>query len=271
MQEKHNSPITIINNLYPSLSKSEKKVASFIQEHMDEAVLLSLQGIAKKCSTSDPTVLRFCRALGYHGFADFKASLVPELLRSGKRVYLNINSNEGHKDAKELLKQNLMIQTDSTLDNIDMKVISKIAQKIISTKRVVVIGLGGSAGVAQIFCDSLGSLGIFSTFFNDRSIIQNIAANLKSKDVLIGISHSGETEEVAAAIKKARDFGATTIGITNSANSRLANTAKTILNTGVPANMMGSYSCHARISQLVILELVLNEIVKLFTKKKTKN
>ncbi len=267
MKKKQNSPISLINNLYSSLSKSEKKVAEYIQEHMDEVVLLSLQGVAKKCKTSDPTVLRFCRSLGYHGFSDFKVSLVPELLRSGKNVYTDINKQKKPNNIKEMLKQNLMIQTDSTLENSDVKEITKIARKIFSASKVVVLGLGGSAGVAQIFCDSLGSLGIFSTYFNDRSIIQHISTILKPKDILIGISHSGETEEVVAAMKKAKDIGATTIGITNSAQSSLANATQISLITGVPANMMGSYSCQARISQLVILELVLSEIAKLFIKK----
>jgi len=270
MAEKQNSPIALINNLYASLSKSEKKVAEYIQEHMDEAVLLSLQGVAKKCKTSDPTVLRFCRSLGYNGFSDFKVSLVPELLRSGKNIYTDINNHTEPDSIKEMLKHNLMIQTDSTLENSDIKELNKIARKIFSASKVVVIGLGGSAGVAQIFCDSLGSLGIFSTYFNDRSIIQHISTILKPKDILIGISHSGETEEVVEAIKKAKSIKATTVGITNSAHSSLANVTQIPLITGVPANMMGSYSCQARISQLVILELILSEIAKLFTKKNPK-
>ncbi len=267
MKKKQNSPISLINNLYSSLSKSEKKVAEYIQEHMDEVVLLSLQGVAKKCKTSDPTVLRFCRSLGYHGFSDFKVSLVPELLRKGKNVYTDLNSNDETKNVKNVFKKNLSIQTDSTLDNTDIKEIRKISRKIFSANRVVVVGLGGSAGVSQIFCDSLGSLGIFSTYFNDRSIIQHIATILKPKDILIGISHSGETEEVVAAIRKAKSIKATTVGITNSTQSSLANATQIPLITGVPANMMGSYSCQARISQLVILELVLSEIAKLFIKK----
>ena len=270
MTEKQNSPIGLINNLYASLSKSEKKVAEYIQEHMDEAVLLTLQGVAKKCNTSDPTVLRFCRALGYNGFSDFKVSLVPELLRNGKKVYTDINSQNKPESVKEVFKQNLMTQTDSTLENSDIKELNTIARKIFSSNRVVVIGLGGSAGVAQIFCDSLGSLGIFSTYFSDRSIIQHIATILKPKDIIIGISHSGETEEVVEAIKKAKGIGATTVGITNSAHSSLVDATKIPLITGVPANMMGSYSCQARISQLVILELVLNEVAKLFTNKSKK-
>jgi len=267
MTEKQNNPTFLINDLFNSLSKSEKRVAEFVQKHMDETVLLSLQGLAKKCDTSDATVLRFCRSLGYLGFADFKVSLVPELLRSGKRAYIDANSENEPTDSREAFRQNFIIQTDSTLKNCDDYTMGLVASKINKANKVVVLGLGGSAGVAQIFCDSLGSLGVFGNFFRDRSLIQNIIPILKKGDVVIGISHSGETEEIVAAIKKAKEYGATTVGITNSSQSNIASVAEIPLITGVPMNLMGSYSCQARISQLVILELVLGEIAKLFTKK----
>ena len=57
------------------------------------------------------------------------------------------------------------------------------------------------------------------------------------------------------------------IGITNSSQSKIASVAEFPLITGVPMNLMGSYSCQARISQLVILELILSEIAKLFSEK----
>ena len=267
MTEKRNSPTFLINALFNSLSKSEKRVAEFVQKHMDETVLLTLSGLAKKCDTSDATVLRFCRSLGYLGFADFKVSLVPELLRSGKRAYIDANSKSEPHNVREAFRQNFIIQTDSTLENCSDEILSFVASKIYTANKVVVMGLGGSAGVAQIFCDSLGSLGVFSNYFRDRSLIQNIIPILKPGDVVIGISHSGETEEIVAAIKKANEFGATTVGITNSSQSKIASAAQIPLITGVPMNLMGSYSCQARISQLVILELVLSEIAKLFTKK----
>ena len=254
----------MINKLYNSLSKSEKRVAEYIQNHMDEAVVLTLQGLAKKCNTSDATVLRFCRSLGYMGFADFKISLVPELLRSGKKVYLDVDNIDGAGNIKEVFKQNFINQSESTLNNCDIKILSSLASKISKANKVMIIGLGGSAGVAQIFCDSLSSLGIFSNFLQDRSIIPNVVPMLKSNDVLVGISHSGETEEIVSAIKMAGEYGAVTIGITNFLPSGLADAAQFPLLTVVPSNLLGSYSCQARISQLVILELILYEISKLF-------
>jgi DNA-binding MurR/RpiR family transcriptional regulator len=183
---------------------------------------------------------------------------------------LEVDNKDGAGDIKEGLKQNFINQAESTLNNCDIKVLSSLALKISKANKVMIIGLGGSAGVAQIFCDSLSCLGIFSSFLQDRSIIQNVVPMLKSNDVLVGISHSGETEEVISAIKAAREYGAVTIGITNFLPSGLADAAQFPLLTVVPANLLGSYSCQARISQLVILELILFEISKLLKSEYTK-
>jgi DNA-binding MurR/RpiR family transcriptional regulator len=238
---------------------------------MEEVVVLSLQGLARKCGTSDATVLRFCRSLGYLGFADFKVSLVPELLSSSKKTYLEVGEKENSKTVKQMLQRNVQQQLDSTLQNCDDAMLASIALHISRANKILIIGLGGSAGVAHIFCDSLGSLGIFSSILRDRSIIQNVVSTLKSGDVVIGISHSGETEEVVSAINTDSDYGAITVGITNSSPSPLADVSQFTFVTGVPANLLGSYSCQARISQLAILELVLYELSELLTGKDSPN
>lgn len=242
-------------------------MADYTQNHMDEVVLLSLQALAKRCETSDATVLRFCRSLGYLGFADFKISLVPELLRSGKKAYIEIDNNEGKLNVKEVLQQNVQHQIESTLNNCDENTLKILASQISHAGKILIIGLGGSAGVAHIFCDSLGSLGIFSTFLRDRSIIQSITSTFNRGDVIIGISHSGETQEIVSALKTAKEYGSITVGITNFSPSPLAEVSEHILTTGVPTNLLGSYSCQARISQLMILELILYEISNLISAK----
>lgn len=232
-------------------------------------MLLSLQALAKRCGTSDATVLRFCRSLGYLGFADFKISLVPELLRTGKKAYLDLSRDGGSGNIKDIFQRNLLHQMDSTLNNCDYDLLTLLALEISRANKILLIGLGGSAGVAHIFCDSLGSLGIFSTFLRDRSIIQNVVSTFKSGDLIMGISHSGETQEIVSALKTAKEYGTITVAITNFSQSPLAEVSQFILTTGVPSNLLGSYSCQARISQLVILEMILYEVSKLLSPKES--
>ena len=76
------------------LSKTEKRVSDYIRFHPDRTVLYSLQTLSEKCRVSDASVLRFCRKLGFSGYQDFKAALVPELLRRGARIYQEIDKKD---------------------------------------------------------------------------------------------------------------------------------------------------------------------------------
>jgi DNA-binding MurR/RpiR family transcriptional regulator len=264
------SPLYLINKRFNTLRKSEQRVAEFVQKHLDEAVLLTAQGLAKRCDTSDATVIRFCRSLGYQTFNEFKSALVPELLNSGESVLKGIGEKDKPETIKETFTSNIHLQIDKSVVNLDFEVLNEIAKKIITAKRIIIIGIGGAAGVGYILNDSLSGLGIYSNYLNDRSIIQNLIPTLNSSDVVIGISHSGETEEIVSAIKAAREYGSITVALTNSSPSPLANCFQFILLTSVPENLLGSFSCQSRISQLAILELVLIVIEKQQSQQKKK-
>jgi RpiR family carbohydrate utilization transcriptional regulator len=62
-----------------SLSKSEKKVAATILANPQLALAENLTALAKNAEVSEPTVIRFCRAIGYEGWHDFKLKLAQSL------------------------------------------------------------------------------------------------------------------------------------------------------------------------------------------------
>jgi len=256
------NPLDIINNRYNSLRESEKKVARYIQGNFDQVLIMSLQTLAEKCSVSDATALRFCRSLGYKGFSDFKVALLPGIKPVKGSSFFDRDKGESVHPVKEKMALNLREQITSSLRNCDYQNIIDAGKAIIRAEKILVIGLGGSAGIAHILVDSLSSLGIFSACVIDRSIFQNSASVLGEKDIVIGISHSGELQEVVTAMRIAKDRGATTISVTNFSPSAITEVSEIVLLTNVPDQLLGSYSCYPRISQLSILEMVLYEIAQ---------
>ncbi|NLM55401.1 MAG: MurR/RpiR family transcriptional regulator, partial [Firmicutes bacterium] len=182
-------------NRFASLTPSEQAVAQYIQENAHEAVLMSLQLVAKRSGTSDATVLRFCRSLGFSGFQDFKSNLVLDLLKQQDEDETPPLTHRLHSGAANLANA-LTGDITRTLSNLRAESIEAAVQQILSANNIVIIGLAGSGAVAKIFCDTLLSLGIRSSWLSDRVEIERMTALLKANDVLIGISHSGETEEV---------------------------------------------------------------------------
>ncbi|MGI6150104.1 MAG: MurR/RpiR family transcriptional regulator [Limnochordia bacterium] len=251
----------LVTNRFASLTPSEQAVAQYIQENAHEAVLMSLQLVAKRSGTSDATVLRFCRSLGFSGFQDFKSNLVLDLLKQQDEDETPPLTHRLHSGAANLANA-LTGDITRTLSNLRAESIEAAVQQILSANNIVIIGLAGSGAVAKIFCDTLLSLGIRSSWLSDRVEIERMTALLKANDVLIGISHSGETEEVYRAFERAKSVGATTIGITNFSPSTIEATADIVLLTCVAENILGSYSCIPRIAQLTILELITGNILE---------
>ena len=68
-----------------SLSKSEKKVAATILANPQLALAENLTALAKNAEVSEPTVIRFCRAIGYEGWHDFKLKLAQSLVGTPAR------------------------------------------------------------------------------------------------------------------------------------------------------------------------------------------
>lgn len=256
------SPFDIINVRYNSLSRSEKKVADFVQKNANDLVFLSTQALAKRCETSDASVIRFCRTLGFLGYQDFRRALVPELLSKGFSPHKEIEGLKTSERIKETFRTNLQRQLQATITNCNLEMVSKAASRIVKSSRIIIVGLGGSAGVGYIFCDALGSIGIQSYCLHDRSLIESLVPLLSSMDMIVGISHSGETDETVFALRRARQNNAFTLGITNFSPSPLSDESDILIHTCVADNLMGSYSCQPRISQLAVLELLLYEITQ---------
>ena len=81
--EPHN-PINKIREHRDSLRKSERKVADYILDHSAALINMRIVDVASSAEVSEPTVLRFCRALGYDGFQSFKLQLRPAEMVMGK-------------------------------------------------------------------------------------------------------------------------------------------------------------------------------------------
>lgn len=64
-----------INTYYPSMTKSEQKVARCVLEHPDNLIYLSVTELADFAGTGETTVMRFCRKIGFKGYQDFKLML----------------------------------------------------------------------------------------------------------------------------------------------------------------------------------------------------
>ena len=92
--------VSLIDQRLDDMTKTERRIAAFFQEHLNDFAFLTLDRLAAAINISTTSVIRFCRRLGFQGFKDFQESLrsdimhQPDLLDKFQRTQSSLMSDE---------------------------------------------------------------------------------------------------------------------------------------------------------------------------------
>jgi arabinose-5-phosphate isomerase len=101
--------------------------------------------------------------------------------------------------------------------------------------RVVVTGMGKSGIICRKIAATLTSTGTAAFFLHPAEAIHGDIGAIREDDVVVAVSHSGETEELLRLLESIRRLGARLIAICGHSGSTLAKAADVVLNCGVAA------------------------------------
>ena len=196
-----------------TLSKSETKVASYVLDNAHEVIKMRIADLARASQVSEPTVIRFCRAIGFDGFQSFKLNLAQHLGRGG--VYSQFAVDDS--DTVEDLRNKVFDTTIGTLltvrDELDPIALERTINAITRANRVEFYGFGASGSVAADAQHKFFRLQMSSAAYTDPHIQHMSAISLGRDDVVVAISQSGQTTALLQSVRLAREAGATVIGL----------------------------------------------------------
>ncbi len=69
---------TYISERFDEFSRSQKDVARYIVDHLDEAAFQTAEELARRANTSSSTVVRFSQALGFEGYPELQQAAIEE-------------------------------------------------------------------------------------------------------------------------------------------------------------------------------------------------
>ena len=98
--------------------------------------------------------------------------------------------------------------------------------------RIVVSGMGKAGYVGMKLSSTLASIGFPSFFLHPADAIHGDLGRLQRNDLVLILSHSGETDEVVRLLPRIKRFGARIISITSSAGSSLGRHSDIVIETG---------------------------------------
>ncbi|WP_433511287.1 MurR/RpiR family transcriptional regulator [Nonomuraea sp. CA-143628] len=240
-----------------------RKVADAILDSPAEAARLTIVDLAERSGTSTATITRFCRALGFAGYAELRVAIAiaTETGRVARQTWqTDIGQEILPDDSLErvlgVVSGNDIRLIQETGDQLDLAVVGKVAQAVARAGRVLLFGVSSSAAVASEMEYRLQRMRVPTWSRSDAHSALTDAALLGQGDVAIGISHSGRTREVIEVLAEAGSHGAITVAVTSHPRSPLAEVAELVLTTASRETTFRSDGFAAIHSQLLVLDVV---------------
>lgn len=204
----------------PSLAPAEQRVGKLVLEDPHRFARLPVRELAERAHVSKPTVVRFCRSMGYDGLADFKLKLAGNVAEGVPFVHRSVDVDDKTSDVLVKVIDNSVAAFLQYRNAANPAAIEQAVNAISSTwqrkQRLEIYGVGNSGVVAQDAQHKFFRLGISSQATSDTHIQTMGATMLRPGDCLIVISNSGRTRELVDVAHIARHQGATVIAITSS-------------------------------------------------------
>ncbi|OQY27927.1 MAG: hypothetical protein B6243_12575 [Anaerolineaceae bacterium 4572_5.2] len=218
-----------VRGFYTSLSSSEKKVADFVLEHYQETIRMTLVDVAQKSGVSDATVLRFCRSIGYRRWLEFKIDLTQTLPNLPEQILDEVSEGDSPGDiAKIVFNCSIQALTD-TIAVLDETSFKQALDLINNAEKILLIGVGTSGPMANEMHNRFLRLGLNCHVQTDSYIQVMESALLTSKDLIIVISQTGDSEDPLRTTALAKSNGCSVIVITGNTASKLTDHADVVL------------------------------------------
>jgi len=244
-----------IGSARETLSPAERRVANVVLENPRTALNDPIAAIAKLAGVSQPTVIRFCRSLGFEGLADFKLKLGSGLTGTIPLQRTQVRRQDATPDLCAKVLDNTISSIVQFRESLNVESIDRAIGLLHEAQRVELYAIGNSSVVALDAQHKLFRFRIPVMAHTDPVMLAMAAQALGPKDVAVLISSSGQTGELVRAAQVAHDCGAKVIAIT-SKQSPLAKKADVCIAVEHTEDSSIFVSMISRILHLLVIDMV---------------
>jgi len=202
-----------IKKSLPDLRKSEQTVAEFVLKDPKSIIMMKTAEASNEMGISEPTLIRFCKAIGFSGFQEFKINLSQQLAADDYFVMYEINEDDSIHELCEKVFDTTISEILNVRSQIDQAILENAIETLVNAKRVEFYAFGGSAPVAMDGQHKFFRLKISSSYISDPHLQFMSANSLEKDDVVVAISQSGTTSALINSVKIVRKNGVKVIGI----------------------------------------------------------
>ncbi len=243
----------------PSLAPAEQRVARLVLDNPRAFASLPVAELADRAHVSKPTVIRFCRSVGYDGLTDFKRKLVGSVSEGVPFIHRSVDADDKTGDIMVKVIDNTVAAFLKYRNDASTSAVEKAALALVQAyrggHRIEFYGVGNSGVVAQDAQHKFFRLGVHTIAYSDGHMQVMSASMLKPGDCVVVISNSGRTRDLMDACDIARRNGATTIVIT-ATGSPLASAGHMHLSADHPEGFDNYSPMVSRLLHLLIIDIL---------------
>ena len=255
------SVIYTIKNNYHDLSNKEKLIADFIINNPKKSVNPSIDNLAKMAGTSETTVVRFVRKLGFKGYQTFRIALAQESMSVNSQVF-EINLDDKDDVASLIFKHTIQV-LEASASTLNSKNLTKIAKAMTTSKSTYLFGLGGSNICAREAYHKFIRTGVLCQFSEDYHMQLMLASQSSKEDCAIIFSHLGNNHDTIAIAEELKLRKCKIFVITSYENSILARMADIVLRTSPLNSEVVAEAFSSNIASSTFINILYVELMKL--------
>jgi len=232
---EHQSLSLYIQSRFEECSRSQKDVAQYIVDHLDEAAFQTAEELARRANTSSSTVVRFSQALGFEGFPELQAAAREEYRRLHAQPHSGGGGGGGGDAPLFSLDQNEFetalaadhLNVEETARKVSRPAVEELTGAIVSSERVLVAGTDQMAFFASYMRHLLMLLDLrVDVVASPSQESLSRLGRIDSTTLVIGLSAGRPHPLVVRAMKLARHRKAGTAAITDATLSEVAKLAQ---------------------------------------------
>ena len=143
-----------IRTEFPSMTRSERSVAEFVLDHMNDILFFTLDELARQVQVSTTSVLRFCRRLGFDGFKQFQQTVRNEMKHSPDLLDKFHRTTAGDGLLEQTVQQGICCIRE-TFRDLPFAAVTEAVERLAKARRVYTFGMRESQALAMYACSRL--------------------------------------------------------------------------------------------------------------------
>lgn len=222
--------LTELKERMTTLSKGQKRIGNYILNNYSRAAYMTAHKLGKQVNVSESTVVRFATELGYEGYPAMQKALqevIRNKLTALQRLEVSHERIINNEDVLSMVMHADAENIRTTLGKVNREDFDQVVQAILSARKVYIVGIRSASAIAEFlgFYLNMALENVAVIHVNSISEIFEQIFRIKEGDVLIGISFPRYSKRTVKTMRYAKDQGATTVAITDSELSPLAELA----------------------------------------------